>query len=128
MRPGALATGPADLGWREMHGWSGLCIKAVRGSGKKWVFQQAYESGDLDLEAVGRHASASSCSGQGTLGGCGSTDYYHPLPGWRDVTDVRKGGASEEKHAGMTLKVASSVSQDRQFTSHWPGHQESGLY
>lgn len=30
------------------------------------------------------------------------------LPGWRDVTDVRKGGASEEGHTGMTVKVASS--------------------
>lgn len=57
------------------------------------------------------------------------------LPGWRDVTDVRKGGASEEGHAGMTVKVENSflmtevhsVSQD-QFISHWPGHQKSGLY
>lgn len=58
----ALAGGPADLGLREILPWMewSVCMRTARGNRKKFMLQQACESGDLELpEAVRRPASGS---------------------------------------------------------------------
>lgn len=74
----ALARGPAGLGLREMVPWmERLGVRAARGHGKKCMLQQAYESGDLELqEAVRRHASGSPFPRQQNLGACSSSGHW----------------------------------------------------